>query len=242
MRTYTVTNQKGGVAKTTTAATLAHICALNGYRTLLVDFDAQGHASAALGLDSAQDVFDVFAASKSPAQAICLTGRDNLHILRGNTKTRGAEAMFQAMRTQLSELSAIYSRVAAGYDRVVIDTPAGGMFQELAVHVADVVAIPARMEQLSVDGVLATLALLGAIPSAGKRDYTILPTSFDIRLNEHRANLDILCGSVGRVATPIPERVCVPVANAQGLTVFEARGCNDVAEAYMELAREMEAA
>jgi len=85
VKVITISNQKGGVGKTTTAVSLAHYLAMNGKQVLLVDLDPQGQCATNLGMDPEQGIFYLLTISQSSPSEILFvkkwvrnTGRDNL--------------------------------------------------------------------------------------------------------------------------------------------------------------------
>lgn len=226
-----VTSQKGGVTKTTTAVSIATGFG-SGFATLLVDFDPQGHAAIAVGLDPAPGIYSAFIDQSD--DAIMETSKP-IYLLPGNSRTRTAETMFRTEWT-LDQIMQRFSVLTQPFDFVVIDTPPGGLFQELAVRLADVLVIPARCETLGLDGLAATLEVAKRIGKPDRR-YYILPTMFDKRLNEHRYNLELLKRNYpAQVVEPIPNRVAVAEASACGRTVWECNGATeDVQAAYASL-------
>ena len=92
----TISNQKGGVGKTTTATNLAHRLNLKGNSALIVDFDPQGQCSTALGVVSENGVFNLMVANSSPGQWVRKTGREGLHIIPGDRTTATAQIVLTA--------------------------------------------------------------------------------------------------------------------------------------------------
>lgn len=227
----TVTSQKGGVAKTTTAVSIATGLGI-GFPTLLADFDPQGHASIALGIDPAPGIHNAFIDQAD--DAICETDK-HVRLLPGNSRTRTTETIFRS-EWMLDQIVQRFNALANGFDFVVIDTPPGGLLQELAIRLADILIIPARCEQLGLDGLAATLEVAKRIGKPDRR-YYILPTMFDKRLNEHRYNLGLLKRNYpAHMADPVPARVAVAEASACGRTIWECNGAmEDVQAAYTGL-------
>lgn len=237
----TVSSQKGGVGKTTTAISLAAKLALNGYPTLLVDLDQQGHAAIGLGLDPAPGVFNWLVAQHEFENCRRVTHIGHLDILPGDSHTKTVDLVYRAnlgghekLVSQLNELDGEQHSPSL-YRYVVIDTPAAGLLQEVAIAVADRLVIPVRCEHLGLDGVNATLGLAENLNPDVTR--LIVPTQFDARLNEHKYSLGLLHDNVPAgctVAAPIPARVAVAEAVSCGRTVWEypVAGIQDVRTGY----------
>ncbi|MBL8601492.1 MAG: ParA family protein [Myxococcales bacterium] len=162
-----VANQKGGVGKTTTAVNLAAALAMKGFRTLLVDMDIQGSASATLGLspvdESCVDVARVLLDERPLEDAICETHLANLSLAPAGERMAmvdlhlasayGRERVFE--RALLAEGP---QRLVATFDVVVIDTaPYLGLLTVNALVAADTLLVPVSCEYLPMLG----LKLLG---------------------------------------------------------------------------------
>lgn len=233
-----VTSQKGGVAKTTTATTIAHALARQSKRTLLVDFDPQGQAAISLGLDPAPGIYRFFVdeADSVFAQPNPSTGSgqgaDGLVLLPGNSRTRTAEAVLRS-ESSVDQIMQRFGYLRSGFDFIVIDTPSGGLLQEVAIRLADVLVVPVQCEVLGLDGVAATLQI--AKMTGCKARIIILPTMFDGRLKEHKLNLDLLTRNYPSfMAEPVPARAAVKEAVANGRTIWQwdGGGMAEVREAY----------
>lgn len=217
----TVANQKGGVAKTTTAISIAHGLTRTRIGAVrLVDLDQQGQCSIGLGLSPRSAVFDFLVGDVALANCLIDTTRADLDLLPGNARTKHVDLVY---RNEIDGLNILADRLRAIAlsASVIIDTPTAGLLQEVAISIADVVVIPARCEALSVDSVHVTISLAAKLNPAAR--LIILPTMYDKRLNEHEYNLGLLreLSSV-TVADPIPARVAVLEASSSGRTIWEA--------------------
>ena len=229
----TVTSQKGGVGKTTTAVSLAYaIAEYTAERTLLVDLDPQGHCAISLGMDPQPGIYN-WLTGRVLAEHGSHRMRDNgLRLLPGDSHTK----LIPPDRINLRR----FRELDDSADVIVIDTPAYGVLQEAAIEAADHIVIPVRCELLGLDGVHATLALARRL-NPGARIH-ILPTGVDLRLREHNAILGELREQYPtEIAARVPARVAVAEACAHGLTVFEfeAPGLQAVCHAYSSLAERL---
>ena len=229
----TVTSQKGGVGKTTTAVSLAYaIAEYTAERTLLVDLDPQGHCAISLGMDPQPGIYN-WLTGRVLAEHGSHRMRDNgLRLLPGDSHTK----LIPPDRINLRR----FRELDDSADVIVIDTPAYGVLQEAAIEAADHIVIPVRCELLGLDGVHATLALARRL-NPGARIH-ILPTGVDLRLREHNAILGELREQYPtEIAARVPARVAVAEACAHGHTVFEfeAPGLQAVCHAYSSLAERL---
>lgn len=240
----TVTNQKGGVAKTTTAVSLAHGLAIRTrLPVLLIDLDQQGHAATALGMRAESCVFDYLVAESPFHNCWRFTERTDLYIMPGNARTKHVDVIYRNEAGGFDKLCERLRCIISHFEHIVIDTPAEGLLQEAAIHVADWVVISARCESLSVAGVRDTLALCQRLAPAASA--IVLPTMYDSRLNEHKYNLGVLSELGGgdtvspppvvSVASPVPSRVAVAEATACGKTIWEWPEGGEVRSAYAAL-------
>jgi len=244
----TVTNQKGGVAKTTTAVSLAHGLAIRrpGLDYLLLDFDQQGHCATALGMRAESCLFDWLIGGAPLANCVRQTSRPALLLLPGDARTKHVDLIYRNERDGFGRL---VEQIATLPRQLVIDTPSEGLLQEAAIAVADWVIIPARPEALSIAGVHDTMALCRRInPMA---EIVILPVMYDRRVNEHAYNLGVLQEMANglpdfpvgaRRASVIPARIAVAEAHGRGKTIweYEADGIADARAAYAALLDEFE--
>lgn len=239
----TITNQKGGVAKTTTAVSIAHgLAGRIQQDVLLVDLDQQGHVATSLGLRAESCLFDFTVARQPLINCIRLARPGGPFILPGDARTKHVDLIYRNETNGFAQICEIlHCNGGAGFGAIVFDTPAEGLLQEAAIAIADLVVVPARCEALSIAGVHDTLALCQRVNPAVR--IVILPAMLDHRVNEHAYNvglLDQLAGATGGrvlVSAPIPARIAVAEAHAFGQTIWEYKrsGIDDVRAAYTAL-------
>jgi chromosome partitioning protein len=141
-----VFNQKGGVGKSSIACNLAAISATEGYRTLLIDLDAQANATQYLtGLTGdavPSGVADFFKqtlssgpAQKKPRAHIHETPFTNLHLITASSELRELQSKLEA-RYKVQKLGKLLDRLDADYERIYLDTPPGLNFYSLSALIA----------------------------------------------------------------------------------------------------------
>lgn len=222
-----VANQKGGTGKTTTAVTMGHKLAQDGYRVLLVDTDAQGHVASALGLNKAPGIMRLVAWYKRTAEEpLVLSARPGLDLIPSNAQTTEAKEILTGMRFREDFLERALGELGADYDAVVIDcAPSVDVLHMAALVAADWLVVPTRLDYLAVDGVNEVILLLKETkqfrPQAADL-LGILPTFFDRRTNETLEQLEILVKTFkDLVLPPVPVDVKLREAPAFGESIWE---------------------
>jgi chromosome partitioning protein len=243
-RTIAVANQKGGVAKTTTVASLGAALVEQGKKVLLVDLDAQSCLTFSLGLDPDAielSVHDVLLGRVGAAMAIQQTD-DGIDLLPATIELAGTEAQLLSRPGREYALRTALEEVSQAYDVVLLDcSPSLGVLTLNALTAADEVIIPLQCEMLSHRGVgqlLDTVHDVQRILNPSLKVLGVLPTMFDGRTNHARAVLADVSDRYGlQVLEPaIPKSVRFAEAPAAGRSVLSTAGRTRGADAYRELA------
>ena len=248
-RVLAVANQKGGVAKTTTVASLGAALVAEGQRVLLVDLDPQGCLTFSLGSDPDKlpvSVHEVLLGDVEPSAALVHT-QEGMSLLPANIDLAGAEAMLlmragreYALKRALDKLASEGSEHR--FDVVIIDCPPSlGVLTLNGLTAADEVIVPLQCETLAHRGVgqfLRTVADVQQITNPKLKLLGALPTLFDSRTTHSR---DVLFDVADRydlpvLSPPIPRTVRFAEASASGSSVLAGRK-NKGASAYRELAK-----
>jgi len=207
MTIITVANQKGGVGKTTTAVTLAHGLAANQFmEVLLVDLDTQGNVSDALGIEKSAALYEWLILEK-PMKEVAVNARKRLDVIRSNKMTAKLKVSLSGMDFREQVLANGLSGYQNYWDVVVIDcAPSVDVLHTAAMVAADLLIIPTRLDQFSVDGVVETLTSLDSVRRATKSRCElagIIPTFFDRVTNESHAQLEALAKVYGKSVWPV---------------------------------------
>lgn len=244
-RVLAVANQKGGVAKTTTVASLGAAMTEQGRRVLLVDLDPQGCLTFSLGQDPdklAVSIHEVLLGDVEPSAALVRTA-EGMTLLPANIDLAGAEAMLLMRAGREYALKRALTKIATTdpFDVVIIDCPPSlGVLTLNGLTAANDVIIPLQCETLAHRGVgqfLRTVDDVQQITNADLRMLGALPTLYDARTTHSRDVLLDVADRYGLVVLgpPIPRTVRFAEASASGASVLAGRK-NKGAEAYRELA------
>lgn len=239
-RIFAVTNQKGGVAKTTTVASVLSYLAARGNRTLGIDFDSQGQLATALGLEQSNNVFNFLVTGQSPSLWVRPSGRENLSIISGDRMTSTAQIVMNAENRPLDAVTSILKSIRREYDYIIFDTaPSVGGLQERAIWASDFVLIPTATEFMSSDGLTQILAMIRSLEEKGWQGKVagILPTFYDQQTRESRETLAELQKTFGELCLPPIHRATVlRECAAEGVTIFEKDPKSRAAEEYTAIA------
>jgi len=238
-----VANQKGGVAKTTTVASLGAALAAEGKRVLLVDLDPQGCLTFSLGHDPDKlpvSVHEVLLGEVEPDVALVETA-EGMTLLPANIDLAGAEAMLLMRAGREYALKRALAKVADRFDVILLDCPPSlGVLTLNGLTAAGEVIVPLQCETLAHRGVGQFLRTVADVQQITNPDLTLLgalPTLYDSRTTHSR---DVLLDVADRynlpvLAPPIPRTVRFAEATASGTSVLAGRK-NKGALAYRELA------
>jgi chromosome partitioning protein len=168
-----VTNQKGGVGKTTTAVSVAYFLAKKNLSVLLVDFDPQGNATSSLGLDKNQlksTVVDALDGTKTLKQIIAKTEFKKIDIAPSTPKLADAEPGLAKLSIQerFVQLKNILATVSNNYDYVIIDSPPSlSLLTVNTLVAAKHVLLPVQAEYFAMEGLTQLLNTIKLIRSNG---------------------------------------------------------------------------
>ncbi|SIS05447.1 ParA family protein [Williamsia sterculiae] len=238
-----VANQKGGVAKTTTVASVGAALAALDRSVLVVDLDPQGCLTFSLGHDPDHlevSVHEVLLGEAEVVDALVDT-EDGVTLLPATIDLAGAEALLLMRPGREYALKRAIATVAEDYDVVLLDCPPSlGVLTLNGLTAADEVVVPLQCETLAHRGVgqlLRTVREVQQITNPGLELLGVIPTLYDSRTTHSR---DVLADVADRyelpvLSPPIPRTVRFAEATASGVSVLSGRK-NKGSDAYRELA------
>jgi chromosome partitioning protein len=238
-------NQKGGVAKTTTALNLAVAFKESGHRVLAVDMDPQGNLTMSQGVDPdkvEKSMFDVLV-HRMPISEVIV--EKEIDVAVASIDLAGAEIAMSAQIGRERSLQKALDEVRNDYDFVCIDTPPSlGLLTVNALTAANKVIVPVQCEYLSMRGLVQlqnTLQMIRENLNPGVEIEGILPTMLDSRTVHAKEAIAILEENFGDLVFESRIRKAIKFAEApvRGTSVLKYDPKSKAAHAYRELAKEV---
>lgn len=242
-----VTNQKGGVGKTTTAVNVAFYLAKSGKKTLLIDFDPQGNASSGLGIDKQSlsgTMAEVMTEAATLNDVIITTKHKNLSLAPSTSHLANTEVELAQAQRRFTRLKQAINTLA-DYDYVIIDSPPSlSLLTVNALIATHYVLLPVQAEFYALEGLgqlLETMKLIRKNMNPTLDLVGVLPTMVDGRTTlSGQVHEEIKKHFPGKVFhTVIPRNIRLAEAPSHGVPVGAYDRFSKGARAYKALTKEL---
>ncbi len=246
-----ITNQKGGVGKTTTAVNLSYFLAKARKRVLLVDFDPQGNATSGLGIDKSDEhalgttMSEVILGLLPMTQAIRATKYKNFDLAPATPELANTEVEITSMPRKFTRLRDAVASVANTYDYIIIDSPPSlSLLTVNGMIASDYLLLPVQTEFYALEGVAQLLESMKLVQKGANprlRLLGVVATMYDRRTSlsaQVFSEIKKYFKDLTFNAT-IPRNVRVAEAPSHGVPVGAYDGFSKGAKAYKDLAREV---
>lgn len=242
-----VTNQKGGVGKTTTTVNLSAMLAQQGRRVLLVDIDPQGNATSGVGVDKQSlklSMYDVLSNDVDASEILCETAVPGLTLAPSNIHLAGAEVSLVSAIAREHVLKTKIDAIKNRFDYIFIDCPPSlGLLTLNALTAADAMVVPIQCEYYALEGLTQLMSTVRLVKQ--RLNPTLEIDGVVLTMYDNRTNLASQVAQEVRrffkdkvYKTIIPRNVRLSEAPSHGLPIslYDPRCAGS--EAYQGLAKE----
>ncbi len=247
-RIIAITNQKGGVGKTTTSVNLSACLAYLGKKVLLIDIDPQGNATSGIGINKGETqycIYDVLIDDEDISNVIKETKVENLSVVPATIALAGAEVELVSTISREVRLKHAIENIKNNYDYIIIDCPPSlGLLTINALTASDAVIIPVQCEFYALEGLSQLLSTIRLVQKHLNQELYI--DGVVLTMLDARTNLGIqVIEEVKKYfqdkvyKSIIPRNVRLSEAPSHGEPIITYDPKSRGAEIYLELAREV---
>ena len=244
-----LSNQKGGVGKTTSAVNISCFFALNGYKVLLIDIDPQASATSGVGFvknRSEPDLYDMFLGTLSIQKLLKETSLKNLNLVPASPDLISLELELGKKPARELLLKSELKTIQNQYDLIFIDCPpSSGLLTLNALGASDYVIIPLQAEYFALEGISALTGTIDFVKQTFNPELLVLGvvlTMFDSRTNlAGQVESEVFAYYGKRMfETKIPRNIKLSECPSHGLSIFEYDQNCSGSRAYKALCEEIE--
>ena len=245
MRVLVVSNQKGGVGKTTTAISLGAALVERGQRVLIVDLDPQANATSGLGATKDAHVYGVLLKERPIKESIVHTEIPNLDLIPSGPDMAGAEVELVPLMAREYRLREALRTASDDYDTVIVDCPPSlGLLTVNALAAGDGVVVPVQCEYYALEGLAQLLQTIDAVRQRLNEKLEVLAIVLTMEDRRNRLSMQVtdevrrhFPTLVARTRIPRTVRLAEAPSHGKPISLYdrESRG----AQAYDELAGEI---
>ncbi|MBR0479866.1 ParA family protein [Candidatus Saccharibacteria bacterium] len=251
-KVISVTNQKGGVGKTTTAVNLSYYLAKDKFKTLLVDFDPQGNATSGLGVDKNDKTLkvtmtEVILGQADMVEAIRKTKYKNFDLAPATPELANAEVEITSMARKFVRLRDAIRSVEVNYDYIIIDLPPSlSILTVNGMIASNFLLLPVQTEFFALEGVAQLLESMKLVMKQANPSLKLLgvvATMYDKRTSLSAQVFEEIKRYFKTLTfkTTIPRNVRVAEAPSHGVPIGDYDKFSKGAKAYKEFTKEVEA-
>jgi len=246
MRVLVISNQKGGVGKTTTVISLGSALVARGQRVLIIDLDPQANATSGLGVAKTGAIHSVLLKEQPISESVAHTELEGLDLIPSGPDMAGAEVELVPVMAREFRLRSALRAAAHLYDTVIVDCPPSlGLLTVNALAAGDGVLIPVQCEYYALEGLAQLLDTIEAVRQRLNDRLEVIAIVLTMEDRRNRLSMQVIeevrshfPKLVARTRIPRTVRLAEAPSFGKPISLYDpsSRG----AKAYGDLAREVE--